>query len=205
MTANVKSVVDTPNGNGLLLQLEDGSKPVWTPVERDVAVALIGKPIPDDWFRKDGDYGPQAFPPRKGGGGGGGQAAWRNTKEGFAAETEGRQRWQQIEEERRDRRTALMQAVALTGDGRNLVEVMADAEFMYDWLRETSGAVAAGGTSASRLEPVPDAVPSAGGEAATGSGPGGPNVTPTENPPGPTTVSAGPADYPSDWPQERPR
>jgi len=118
-----------------LLHFKDNTiKPVWTP-DFELAQTLVGKPIPADWVRKDGEYGPQAFPPKKGGSGG--APAWRNTKEGFLAEQEGRQRWQQIEEERKDRRTALMQAVILRPDTTGLVAV---ADELYRWLRSSPAA-----------------------------------------------------------------
>ena len=104
--ANVKTVTD--RDKGALLHLEDGSAPVWTP-DKELARTLLGKPIPEDWTRREGPYGPQALPPRPKGAGG--MVAWRNTKEGFEAEAAGRRRWQEIEEEKKDRRTALMQAV----------------------------------------------------------------------------------------------
>lgn len=232
MTANVVSVED--RSTGVLMHLDDGSAAVWTP-NKEAAVALIGKPIPADWFRKDGDYGPQAFPPRPKGGGGGGGAAWRNTKEGFAAETEGRQRWQQVEEEKKDRRTALMQATevlkgqvgagietALREDNLGMMgasDIVQVAEIFYDWLRETSGAVAAGGTpvgpvggavgghtSAPGLEPAPGPSSSSGdGEVPTATEPGGDSAigAPLGSPrPG---EEVGRGDYPEDWPQEEPR
>lgn len=55
-------------------------------------------------------------------------AAWRSTSAGFAAE-----------QERMDRRTALMQAVALVaGTGAAIGEALRVAEEMYAWLRETA-------------------------------------------------------------------
>lgn len=113
-------------GAGILV-MDDGSR-IWTP-EKAKADELVGKPIPGDWTQKQGEYGPQAFPPRerKGGFGGGGAAAWRNTKEGAAAE-----------QERMDRRTALMQAVARTEGATEIVLDQADK--MYAWLRATAGA-----------------------------------------------------------------
>ena len=106
--ANVKTVTDKGD-KAALIQLEDGSKPIWTP-DREVARTLLGKPIPADWTIKEGEYGPQALPPRKGAGG---MVAYRNTKEAFDAEAKSRAAWQQVEEEKKDRRTALMQAVAI--------------------------------------------------------------------------------------------
>ena len=132
-----------------LLHFKDNTiKPVWTP-DFELAQTLVGKPIPADWVRKDGEYGPQAFPPKKGGSGG--APAWRNTKEGFLAEQEGRQRWQQIEEERKDRRTALMTAaevakafIAVDPTPKTSPRpgtVIGDlAETFYQWLRSSPAA-----------------------------------------------------------------
>ncbi len=119
----------TPKGDkAAMLHMADGSQ-VWTP-EMEKATPLVGKPIPSDWIQKQGDYGPQAFPPReKKGGGGFGAAAFRNTKEGQA-----------YDQERMDRRTALMQAVAIRGPEQAEWSVTADR--MYTWLRaplETAG------------------------------------------------------------------
>lgn len=112
----------------------------WSP-DYATAVKLIGKPLPSDWRLEKGDYGPKALPPKKGGSGG--APAWRNTKEGFLAEQEGRQRWQQVEEDRRDRRTALMQAAPLLVE-HGAERVVATAEFFYDWLKDHKTSPAAG-------------------------------------------------------------
>src|SRR6185503_11899321 len=82
---------------------------IWTP-DKTKADELIGKPIPEDWTQKQGEYGPQAFPPReKKGGFGGAPAAFRNTKEGQA-----------IEQDQMNRRTALMQAVQWGAQNNNI-------------------------------------------------------------------------------------
>ena len=130
--ANVKSVRDKGDKAAILV-LEDGVE-VWTP-DREKARELLGKPIPSDWTMREGDYGPQALPPREKKGGGG-ATAWRNTKEGFEAEQNGRLRWQQVEEERRDRRTALMQAVTAYGQ-ETATQILARADDFYAWLRKS--------------------------------------------------------------------
>ena len=123
--------VQAKGDKAAILVMDDGSR-VWTP-EKDKADALVGKPIPGDWTQKEGDYGPQAFPPRekKGFGGGGGAAAYRNTKEGQA-----------YEQERMDRRTALMQAVYACGEGayaKGTADWSSLADGFYTWLRKTAG------------------------------------------------------------------
>jgi len=95
---------------------------IWTP-DKTKADELIGKPIPEDWTQKQGEYGPQAFPPReKKGGFGGAPAAFRNTKEGQA-----------IEQDQMNRRTALMQAVQW-GAQNNNIDWHGPADAMYAWL-----------------------------------------------------------------------
>ena len=105
-TPTVKTIQDTGDTAALLV-LDDGSKPIWTP-DRDLARTLLGKPIPADWLIKPNKQGTGniALPPKKGGGGGG----YRQSKEAFESEAKSRAAWQQIEEEKKDRRTALMQA-----------------------------------------------------------------------------------------------
>jgi len=128
--ANVLAV--TAKGEkAALIALDDGSKPLWTPdIEKARELLRIGQPIPSDWTLKDGDYGPQAFPPKPAKGQP--QAAWRNTKEGALFEREG----YELKEERSDRRTALMQAVAVSVDQGAVLRI---ADEFYAWLRKTSG------------------------------------------------------------------
>src|SRR5512143_1696835 len=115
----------SPKGEkaGMIL-LSDGTQ-VWTP-EYEKAKPLTGKAIPQDWTIKQGEYGPQAFPPRPKGGGM--PPAYRNSKEGQA-----------YEQERMDRRTALMQAVAATDIPSRILDLAND---YYAWLRETAGSAA---------------------------------------------------------------
>jgi hypothetical protein len=108
----------------------------WTP-EVAKLEPLVGKDLPPDWTLRDGPRGKQLLPPKQGGGG---PAAFRNTKEGFLAEQAGRQRWQEIEEDCRDRRTALMQAVEDTKDKIG-GDWQARADEMYRWLKASGGAV----------------------------------------------------------------
>ena len=87
------------------------------------------KPLPDGWEIATSAKGkPYIKVPKAGKGGGGGfAAAFRNTKEGQA-----------IEQERMDRRTALMQAVAVVHDDA-MPNWWETADQMYIWLRQTSG------------------------------------------------------------------
>lgn len=134
--------VEPKGDKAAILVMSDGAR-VWTP-EIDKARELIGKLIPGDWTVKDGPYGPQALPPRPKGEAQ--RAAFRNTKEGFLAEQEGYYR----KDERMDRRTALMQAVALSdvvatlnqGTGKSLPQpdgvILEVAETFYEWLRASA-------------------------------------------------------------------
>ena len=134
----------------------DGTE-AWCPSWEAASKLKIGEPLPPDWRQDEGDYGPRVFPPKPAGTGrSGAPAAFRNTKDGFLAEQEGRQRWQRVEEERRDRRTALMQAVIANPDAWGSV-----ADDMYHWLRITASAPQAEEVPSS--EPVRGAADTAGG------------------------------------------
>jgi hypothetical protein len=103
---------------------------------------VVGQPLPEGWSVEMSARGkPYIKVPkeRKGGGFGGGAAAFRNTKEGQA-----------IEQERMDRRTALMQAVANSGpDMPNYVpNVLKYADEFYAWLRRSANLPASSATGA---------------------------------------------------------
>jgi hypothetical protein len=97
----------------------------------------VGEPLPDGWSvvqsKKGKDYVKTPAAQR-----GQSAPAFRNTKEGFLAEQEGRLRWQWVEEERRDRRTALMQAAAFFDSGvEHSTDMVAGvAGIFYEWLRQ---------------------------------------------------------------------
>ena len=194
--ANVKTVQDSGDTAALLV-LDEGSKPIWTP-DRELARTLLGKPIPADWLVKPNkqNTGYVALPPKKGGGGGG----YRQSKEAFESEARSRTAWQQVEEERRDKRAALGRAVELADDALDAIQY---ADIFYEWLRAsppeqnpgreaapgdrgrqggdtTSGPVA--GEEASAMPNAQDPDPAASGEGeAPGEGSGG-----QSNPPGST-------------------
>ena len=120
-----------PLGDGkaglAVLEVDGAEVEAWTP-ELELLKALGDGPIPPEWTLRDGPRGKQLLPPKKGGGGG-----YRNTKEAFEAEAASRRAWQELEEERKDRRTALMTAAEhLEGD------VLEAAESLYAWLRGTA-------------------------------------------------------------------
>jgi hypothetical protein len=170
----VKTVTDKGDKAALLI-LDDGSKPIWTP-DRELARSLVGKPIPADWIRKDGEYGPQAFPPKPKG-----QGRYRDTKEAFDREAGSRTAWQREEEDRKDRRTAVMTAAEHFGDRWPVV-----AEEMYEWLRssparsdEPQASAPAGDTTSPAAGPAefPSRKASAGA-ASKGEGAGGSDSSP---------------------------
>lgn len=107
--SNIKAIEHKGDKAAVLL-MDDGAR-VWTP-EYETAEPLVGKPIPGDWTVKEGQYGPQAFPPKRGGGG---PAAFRNTKEGFLLEQEGWKQKEQLVQRGLNARTAYMQIMTTMG------------------------------------------------------------------------------------------
>lgn len=132
----------------------------------------VGKPLPEGWEVATAKSGKLYIKvPKKGGGGfGGGQAAFRNTKEGQA-----------IEQERMDRRTALMQAIAAIPSTANPEEAWQYVEVegmvavprwealalqMYGFLRQTAGGSSStpfppAGEGSSASSPSPSSSPEA--------------------------------------------
>src|SRR5262245_34314793 len=134
---------DTPPVISKVIQKGDAAmvhfsmgEPAWTPSYETASKLELHKPLPDGWTRKQGKVGPIVLPPKPGGRGF--QSSWRQSKEGALFESASIALHQEIEEDRRDRRTALMQAVALYGqdDTVNLDVLLGGAEQMYDWLRD---------------------------------------------------------------------
>jgi hypothetical protein len=135
----VKSVTRKGDKAGMIHV--EGMPPIWTP-DYEVAVRLIGSPIPNDWTKKDGEYGPQAFPPKVKG-----QSRYRDTKEAFDAEAKSRAAWQREEEDRKDRRTALMtafewvsleRAERVPEPGRVTDLPLSVASLIYIWLKTSA-------------------------------------------------------------------
>lgn len=124
--------------------------------------AEAGKPLPDGWEVATSKSGkPYMKAPKPGKGGFGGASAFRNTKEGQA-----------IEQERMDRRTALMQGVAAIG-APDIDLTLTVADQFYVWLRATAGAAGASTPPSPHPAPggplrsvTPGASTSAAGEAA---------------------------------------
>ncbi len=87
----------------------------------------VGAALPVGWTVRTSQRGKEYLaPPPAQGDGGRRTAAWRQSREALAAE-----------QERMDRRTALMQAVAALGIEGGAGEVLRTAEQFYAWLRET--------------------------------------------------------------------
>jgi hypothetical protein len=124
--------------------------PCYSPLGKDLKEDA---PLPEGWEVKTSKAGkPYLAAPRlTSGGGGGGQtgsrfssgapAAWRNTEAGA-----------KYEQERMDRRTALMQAIAASEARENprLSDLAAVADHFYTWLRQT---VDGGGGQPNRSAP----------------------------------------------------
>jgi len=151
------------------IKLQDGTD-AWCPDWEAAKTLKKGEPLPEDWTQDQGDYGPRIFPPKKPGQGTG-KAAYRNTKDGMREEQASIHRSVAFQQERSDRRTALMQAVAANMD-------LAAADVFYEWLRKTSPASGPSGLegpvegSAGGTSPWSgDSDPSGNGEER---GPGGP-------------------------------
>src|SRR5262245_38368495 len=136
---NVVSTKPLSDGKGIAkLRLTDGVElEAWTP-ELAKVLELGDKPIPEGWTLKNNKQGTGKIllPPKEGG-----KTAYRNTKEAFDAEAKSRREWQLVEEDRRDRRTALMQAnetvktfKPIEGTGGEYIVYL--AEKFYDWLRD---------------------------------------------------------------------
>jgi hypothetical protein len=91
-------------------------------------------PLPEGWEVKTSKAGKPylAAPRATSGGGGGGRSsfnsstAWRNTEAGA-----------KYEQERMDRRTALMQAIAWGSDRQVMSSILRSADEAYVWLRES--------------------------------------------------------------------
>lgn len=119
----------------------------------------VGKPLPDGWEVATAKSGKLYIkvPKRGGGGFGGGTPAFRNTKEGQA-----------FEQQQMNRRTALMQTVALFEPGTLLPNWLGLANDMYDWLQSspasghTEPRAEVGGAAMGAASPSPGTSPSRG-------------------------------------------
>jgi hypothetical protein len=110
-------------------------EPAWSPDFEIASKLEVGKPLPEGWTIKPGQFGPMAMPPKKERGM---AVAYRNTKEAFEAEAASRLAWQQVEEERKDRRTALMTAVEYARAYEpGPMEWPGFADEFYRWLRSS--------------------------------------------------------------------
>jgi hypothetical protein len=172
---------------GSMVQLQEDSGPVieaWTPQTVEQVQAWNGT-VPDGWELKDSKKGNKVLVEKQQRGGGG----WRQSKEAFELEAAGRLRWQQYEQERMDRRTALMQAVAVGALGTDTIR---NAELFYDWLRESAGTVQAPQGGPGSRESDFQAKPGTGSREGAA---GAPRTAPTE--PGGTADPPSPSSHPT--------
>ena len=103
--SNVASVKQNPKKpENAYIKFDDGTE-AWCPSFEKASALEVGKPLPDGWTQDQGEYGPRAFPPKDRKGFAGGKSSWYNSEEGV-----------RFTQERTDRRTALMQAVATVAD-----------------------------------------------------------------------------------------
>jgi hypothetical protein len=176
------------------VDFEDGSSAVcFSEKAKDLEV---GKQLPEGWELdppKQEGWKPMLKAPKaqRGFGGGGGMAAFRNTKEGQA-----------IEQQHMDRRTALMQAVALVVSDKTDLYWSDCANKMYEWIRSGSPLSGQGeGAGGPRLEsprpsprtPAPQPSPvAAEGASSTGAAQGELPVGEGEAPAGSCTHSWSP-------------
>lgn len=122
--------------NGVEVEVE-----AWTP-ELGKVIALGAGPVPSEWILRDGPRGKQLLPPKQGRGG-----SYSQSKEAFERSAASRREWQELEEERKDRRTALMTACELPmvrEAGDPLKMALRLSEGLYRWLRESAGGRGAG-------------------------------------------------------------
>jgi len=132
----VATMVRVPTAEDPNSEIPGETIEVWTPEIAKVE-PLNGQLIPPDWTLKDNKQGTGKvlLPPREGRGGGGG--GYRQSKEAFEAEAASRLAWQQVEEERKDRRTAWMTAMER---GEDPMETINFADLGYEWLRSSPAA-----------------------------------------------------------------
>jgi hypothetical protein len=127
----VKPHPTNPGQGFAKIRTEVGELEAWTPDFAKVE-PLNGKPIPEGWSLRDNKSGrgKVLLPPREGGG-----SSFRNTREAFELEARSRERWQLLEEERKDRRTAAMTAFEQATETTPATETLELADRIYDWLR----------------------------------------------------------------------
>lgn len=150
---NVHAITPKGDKGAALIVLEDATQ-VWTPDIEKAKTLKIGEPIPSSWTQKQGEYGPQAFPPREGKGGGGFKG---RSPEQFAAEQRSIHASVALQQ-------AIMGVPSREGDffpDEYATDVLDMASCFYRWLSETSGAAGApltptapGSSSAPRGAPV---------------------------------------------------
>src|SRR5512147_2151616 len=116
--------------NVTAVEVKDWKKDDGTVTKVSNVTFEVGKPLPQGWEVATSAKGKPYIKVPKAGGKGGIAPAFRNSKEG-----------QLYEQERMDRRTALMQAVALaiSMEPSGSEEIDHYADHFYLWLRATAG------------------------------------------------------------------
>lgn len=179
----MKVVKASPRSKGAVVDLQDGpTAPIveaWTSADVETISKWPNAVVPPEYELRDKKDGSGKVLVEKRGGGGG----YSQSKEAFDRSAESRAAWQLVEEDRRDRRTAVMQAVqgiAASGRGLNAAAWRSHgaelATEMYRWLRDPDGA-------AMRETPAPS----------VGSGEGAPH-SPSSEPPTAKPPKAYPVD-----------
>lgn len=147
----VASVKPRNKGSMVKLEREDGATiEIWCSADQATVEGWNGAVPAEYELRQKRDSTEQILVEKRSQG----APAYRNTKEAFELEAASRRAWQLIEEDRRDRRTALMQAIAAvvaSGRGFDLPTwgeygvPIADA--MYRWLKDPGVSVSGKGSA----------------------------------------------------------
>jgi len=182
------------------IMLDDGGiEEAWTP-NLDVVKAWGENTIPANWELKDRRDGKGKIlvdkdEKRSGGG-------YRQSKEAFDREAVSRLAWQREEEDRKDRRTALMTAAELlrpmqeknaTGEVSASLGV-AVADWMYAWLRSSPAAGPHGGIATKGEAPGAKAQPAGTTSPAGGTSSGGGSAARSDPSPNATLPDTSPAE-----------
>ena len=124
--------------NGSVVRVQDGDDPApiieaWTPGDLEAVQAWNGT-VPPTFKLRDGKNGKILVEDKPRGGG-----SYSQSKEAFDRSAESRLAWQREEEDRKDRRTALMTAVEgkhyPPAHEQNIDLWLEDASRMYAWLK----------------------------------------------------------------------
>lgn len=174
------NLIDVSTADGRTERVPGEPIEAWTPHTFEEVQAWNGQ-TPPNYELKDGKRGKVLVEKRSGP-----APAYRNTREAFEAEARSRREWQALEEDRKDRRTALMTATEYVRDAaanlpmpiHEVPLVLNAAKRFYEWLRtsgEGEGSEAGLPTSSGRVDQPVQASPGSSADAhpAADSGTGG--------------------------------